>query len=167
MSFDVTCPADFKPVNENKIRLTALWVVILTSIYLRTNEVTFVAILLSDFFLRGFNFGKYSPLHLLSDQVIRIFHLAYKPIDQASKRFAAKIGFVLTITILVTHILTWINLAHFLAIVIILFALMESVFGFCAGCHVYTIYKKFTTKEKPVNAGMADKKITKLEYSLT
>lgn len=158
MSFDLTCPADFKAVNENKIRLTALWVVISALIYLRTNEIAFIAVLSGDFFLRAFNLGKYSPLHLLSDEVIRSFQLPYKPIDQAPKRFAAKIGFMLTVAILVAHILTWINLSHLLTIVIILFALMESAFGFCSGCHVYAIYKKLSSKEKEVNLDMADKK---------
>jgi hypothetical protein len=165
MSVEITCPTDFKPVNENKIRLTALWVVFCALIYLRTNELPAIAILLVDFFLRAFNFGKYSPLHLLSNQVIHSFQLPYKPIDQAPKRFAAKIGFTLTIAILATHIISWINLSHLLAMVIILFALLESVFGFCAGCHVYTIYKKLSAKENSIDTGDVNKKSTKVKYS--
>jgi apolipoprotein N-acyltransferase len=122
--------------------------------------------LLLDFFLRAFNFGKYSPLHLLSDQVIHSFQLPYKPIDQAPKRFAAKIGFILTIAILAAHILSWINLSHLLAMAIILFALMESVFGFCAGCHIYTIYKKLSAGENPINSKDINNSSKKMEYSL-
>lgn len=142
MSFELECPVDFKKVNENKVRLTALWVLILGVLVFITKSWLIGAFLLIDFALRAFDFGKYSLLNLLSDFTVSTFKISAKPIDQAPKLFAAKIGLAFSVAILATILTDNLTATLYIAAVLIFFAFLESALGFCAGCYVYTFYKK-------------------------
>ncbi len=144
---NIECPVDFVTINENKARLTAGLVFVLTLIYIFTSLWIIPAFLLIDFFVRGFNFASYSLLGLVSDQLVTIFSIKQKPTDRAPKRFAAKIGFLFSAAILVLFFVDLKNTALIVAIVLATFALLESAFGFCAGCHVYSFYSKFLKKK--------------------
>jgi len=135
------CPVDFIAINENKARLTAFFVMILTIVYLVSGFWLIIAFLLIDFSLRSFNLGKYSPLGFLSDAVIKQLSIKNKPVDRAPKRFAASVGLAFTAAILLAAFLHQPLIAIALASVIVLFAFLESIFSFCAGCYVYTAYK--------------------------
>ena len=142
MNTSVDCPVDFIPVNENKVRLTALWVLLLISMSFFSQPLLVIAFLAIDFFLRGFNMGKYSPLNKLSELVVKQFHIANKPIDQAPKRFAARIGFILSVAVVICLLIEAVNIAFILRIVFAVFAFLESFLGFCAGCYVYSFLRK-------------------------
>ena len=153
MATELECPVDFITVNENKVRLTALNVFILAVIYLIVPNWAIPAFLTIDFFLRGYNFGKYSLLNLFSEKEVQLFNIKAKPIDQAPKRFAAKIGFIFSLAILAATVFNCSTAAIVLAIVLTLFAFLESFVGFCAGCYVYTFYLKLfgINKKQAVN----------------
>jgi hypothetical protein len=142
MNTTVDCPVDFIPVNENKVRLTALWVWALVTLSLFAQPLLITAFLAIDFFLRAFNWGKYSPLNKLSEATVKQFHISNKPIDQAPKRFAAKIGFILSLAIITFLLIGTVKGAVLLAIVFAIFAFLESFLGFCAGCYVYSFLRK-------------------------
>jgi hypothetical protein len=142
MNTTVDCPVDFIPVNENKVRLTALWVLVLVTLSFFSQPLLLIAFLAIDFFLRAFNWGKYSPLNKLSGVVVKQLHIANKPIDQAPKRFAAKIGFLLSVAVAICLLTQAFNAAFILRIVFAVFAFLESFLGFCAGCYVYSFLKK-------------------------
>jgi hypothetical protein len=131
------CPVDFIPVNENRVRLTALWVLLLVIISLFINPLPVFIFLMIDFFLRAFNHGKYSPLNILSGAIVKQFKIPNKPIDQAPKRFAAGIGFVLSAVIILLLLLQFTRSVVALSIVFAGFAFLESFLSFCAGCYVY------------------------------
>ncbi len=138
------CPVDFIQVNEHQVRLTALWVFILVgiSLFLFQLQLPVFVFLLFDFFLRAFNFGKYSWLTQLSKLVIKQLKIGKKPIDQAPKRFAAKIGFLLSVIITIALFFQFNNIVFILSIIFAVFAFLESFLGFCAGCYVYTFLQK-------------------------
>ncbi|MBS1511366.1 MAG: DUF4395 domain-containing protein [Bacteroidetes bacterium] len=142
MAKELECPVDFISVNENKVRLTALNVFILAVLYLFFPNLYIPAFLTADFFLRGFNFGKYSLLNQLSDKEVKWFKVSAKPIDQAPKRFAAKIGFIFAVAIILLHVFKFDTSARVVAGILTLFAFLESFLGFCAGCHVYTLLNR-------------------------
>ena len=150
MATELECPVDFITVNENKVRLTALYVFLLAVVYIIIPGWIIPAFLAVDFFLRGYNFGKYSLLNMLSEKEVQLFGIKTKPIDQAPKRFAAKIGFIFSVAILAATIFNYGTAAIVLAMVLTLFAFLESFMGFCAGCYVYTFYIKLfgTTKKR-------------------
>jgi len=111
------------------------------------------AFLTIDFFLRGFNFGKFSLLNFLSDKEVQLFGIKVKPIDQAPKRFAAKIGFIFSFAILASTAFSYFTTGISLAVILLVFAFLESFLGFCAGCYVYTFYLKLfgNNKKQAVN----------------
>jgi hypothetical protein len=141
---DMQCPVDFVMINENKARLTALFVLILGVVFLVTGLWIIMAFLALDFFLRVNNWGKYSSLGMLSQAVIKQLKIKNKPTDRAPKRFAAGVGLLFTIGILVFVFFQVTTLANIVTIVLLLFAYLESFLGFCAGCHVYSILQKTT-----------------------
>src|ERR1700733_5936411 len=95
------CPVDFITVNENRVRLTALWVLFLVLTSFFTYALPVFIFLAIDFFLRAFNFGKFSPLNILSGAAVKQFKIPNKPIDQAPKRFAAGVGFILSVLVVI------------------------------------------------------------------
>jgi hypothetical protein len=131
------CPVDFIKINENKARLIAFFVLVLTLVYLKTGFWLIIAFLLIDFLLRATNLGKYSLIGFVSDAVIKQLNIKPKPVDRAPKRFAAIVGVVFTAAILITSFLLIPVIALSLAVILALFASLESFFSFCAGCYVY------------------------------
>jgi Domain of unknown function (DUF4395) len=142
MSFELECPVDFKKVNENKVRLTALWVLAVVVLFIYTQWNVLIALLVVDFTFRAFEFGAYSLLNKLSDVIIFIAKISSKPIDQAPKLFATKIGLLFAIAILGSTYTEYKTATIVLSSILIFFAFLESFLGFCAGCYVYTFYQK-------------------------
>lgn len=122
-------------VNESKIRLIALFVLIITIIYLLTQSIVLPIFLVLDFGLRSFNVGHLSPLGFIADKLVQILHLPIKLIYLPPKRFAARIGFAFSAAILVLQFLSISTVI--LTSVLIFFAFLESVLSICAGCYVY------------------------------
>jgi hypothetical protein len=142
MNNNLDCPVDHVTVNENKVRLVAFFVLLLAIALILFNSRVIAALLLVDFTLRAFNLNTYSPLGLISGVVVKQFHITNKPVDRAPKRFAAGVGLVFSAAILITLMLDLITTSKLITAVLILFAMLESVFGFCAGCYVYSILKR-------------------------
>ncbi|MES2431803.1 MAG: DUF4395 domain-containing protein [Bacteroidota bacterium] len=136
------CPVDFVQVNENKVRLNALWVFILV-VFTLFYPLIYVYVFLSiDFFLRAFNFGKYSLLNWQSQNTIEQLNIPNKPIDQAPKRFAAGIGFTLSLLIVALLFFHLQKAAFVFSLIFAVFTFLESFLGICAGCYVYTLLKQ-------------------------
>jgi hypothetical protein len=142
MNDNLQCPVDFVPMNENKARLTAFWVLVLGIIFLLTNWWIIMAFLVIDFLLRANNQGKYSLLAILSDAVINLFKIKNKPTDRAPKRFAAGVGLLFTIGILILALLKQDTAVAIVTSVLLLFAFLESFVSFCAGCYAYSLLNK-------------------------
>ncbi|HTE00301.1 MAG TPA: DUF4395 domain-containing protein [Mucilaginibacter sp.] len=141
MENDLQCPVDFVLINENKARITAFFVLILAIVFLTTGLWLIMAFLAIDFFFRVNNWGKYSLLAILSDVIIKQFKIKNKPTDRAPKRFAAGVGLLFTLGILILTLLHLSTLAIIVSGVLVLFAFLESFMGFCAGCYVYSMLK--------------------------
>ena len=150
MKTNIQCPVDFVTINENKARLTAFFVFVSGTAFLITGLSVIVAFLMFDFFLRVNNWGKYSPLSILSDVLIRQLKIRNQPVDRAPKRFAAGVGLVFTIGILILTLLHLTIVTLIVTTVLLFFAFLESVVGFCAGCYVYNglqiVYKLLKIK---------------------
>ncbi len=138
---NLDCPVDFVPINENKARLTAFMVMLLTLMFLYNGLRFIVFFLFVDFCMRAFKRGKYSLLSIISDWIIKLLNIKNKPVDKAPKRFAAGMGMSITALMLILLLFKANNAADIFAVIIIVFAFLESVLGFCAGCHVHSIIK--------------------------
>jgi|GEM_PF-106117 len=139
---NLECPVDFISINENKARITALHIFVLSIIYLFTTHWLIPAIWVIDFATRAFNFGRYSLLARLSDLWIKLFAVRNKPTDLAPKRFSARIGLIITAAVLLLNIAGFTTASWCLSLLIVVFSFLESFVNFCAGCWVYTYYKK-------------------------
>ncbi|MDB5134923.1 MAG: hypothetical protein JWP37_1526 [Mucilaginibacter sp.] len=142
MENDIQCPVDFVLINENKARLIAFFVLVLSVVFLITGLWVIVAFLIVDFLVRVNNLGQYSLLAILSDAVIKQLKIKNKPTDRAPKRFAAGVGLLFTSCILILTFLDLPVLSIIVATTVAIFAFLESFVGFCAGCYAYSLLRK-------------------------
>lgn len=138
MNQDMQCPIDHIKVNENKIRIIALLVLLMGIGFLLTGYNWLIMLLVYDFFVRAFFMPKLSLLGALANLIVKFFKVPYKPTDRGPKRFAAGMGFVFVAMMLIAAIMGWVVLLLPLAIVLCVFACLESFAGLCVGCYVYT-----------------------------
>jgi len=139
----LNCPVDFVTLDEHRVRVVAFLVLLFAVVFILTGNPLIPAFLLADFLLRTFNFTNYSPLAWLGGVVVKQTGLKPKPVDRAPKRFAAFVGIVFLAAILAATLTGHALTAKIIAGVLVVFAALESLLGFCAGCYVYTLIGKF------------------------
>ena len=94
-------------------------------------------VIVLDYAVRAFTPLRYSPASWLAAQLVRLAKLPEISIDKAPKIFAARVGFLFA---LASALLFFVSPAASLVVALILmgFALLESLFNLCVGCLVYT-----------------------------
>jgi hypothetical protein len=131
------CPVTDKKVNENIARANAVLTVTFLGVFVITQSIFILSVLLFDFLLRATNFSQYSPLAFLSKHLLHFFQTKINLINAGPKIFAARIGFLLTFIAVVSILLSW----HFTALLIVLilaaFSFLEGAFGICVACIIY------------------------------
>lgn len=138
-AFDqLICPVSPERVDENRVRVTALGVVIMMGAYFVTGFALFPALLVVDFFIRAFTRLKYSPLSYLAHLFVKMIGTQPVLIDKAPKMFAARIGFIFTAITTLGALLHMPLLAYISGSVLVLFAFLECGLNFCMGCWVYS-----------------------------
>jgi hypothetical protein len=142
MSENISCPVSYITVNENRVRITALFVFLSCLSYLLAPNWAIPAFLAVDFFLRGFGWGRYSLFNVLSGWIVRTLAINNKPIDQAPKLFAARLGCFMALLLVITAMFSPLPTGYIIDAILVLFSFLESALGFCAGCHVYTLIRK-------------------------
>lgn len=133
----VVCPISPLRINGNVVRITGFLMAAMIALYAFTGSIWFLVAIAIDYFIRAATPAKYSPFSWLASRIADAFHLAQHPIDKAPKIFAARVGFLFAFT---AAILFFLNPTASLVVALILmfFALLESVFDLCVGCLVYT-----------------------------
>jgi hypothetical protein len=147
MKIETVCPISQEKIDENKARIVALFVVITVGtsvVYLNNFYGTVMLIGLAfDFFIRTFTSGKASPLRFFAITVSKVFRIKPKLTDAAPKKFAAGMGMVFCL-IIAALLFFELNLAaQIVAIMLVLCAILESAFGYCLGCKIYTFLQLF------------------------
>lgn len=135
---ELICPISSERVNEIVTRCNAFLTILLLSIsvFLRMPEI--LILLVADFYLRAFTNVRNSPLTFISKQLVSRLNLGTKPTDKAPKIFAARLGFLMSLAILVLFVTGLTTPALVVAGILIVFAMLELAAGFCAGCYIYT-----------------------------
>lgn len=136
---ELICPVSPKRVDENRVRVTALEVVLLMGAFFITGNALFPSLLVVDFFIRAFTGLSNSPLSWLSSLLVKALGTRPVLIDKAPKIFAARIGFLLTLIITAASLLGLPLLASVVGITLVLFAFLECGLNFCMGCWIYTV----------------------------
>jgi len=137
-----SCPICFELVDEKVSRLNAVWTVIISGIFVFTTYKWVIGVLLVDFFLRGFVSPKYSYISYLSKTILRVFKSSPKPVNAGPKVFAAKVGFVFCVFIVILYWFKYFFVSELLAVLLGFFAFLEAVFGFCLACKLYPLFFK-------------------------
>ncbi len=132
------CPVSPERVDENRVRVTALGVILMMGLFFITGNVIFPILLALDFYLRAFTSLPYSPISWLANLFVKQIGTQPVMIDKAPKIFAARIGLLLTLITSAAAMLGWSMFAYIAGSTLVLFAFLECGLNFCAGCWVYT-----------------------------
>ncbi|MDF1573804.1 MAG: DUF4395 domain-containing protein [Bacteroidales bacterium] len=134
----LVCPVSSERVDENRVRVNALGVVLIMGGFFITGMYVFPAFLVLDFFIRAFTKLAYSPLGYLAHIFVKVIGTQPVIIDKAPKVFAARIGFVFALITSLGALLGLPLLAFISGSVLVLFAFLECGLNFCMGCWLYT-----------------------------
>lgn len=135
---NIICPVSNEKANENIVRITAFWVIMLTGLFIVFPNPYIPLYLVIDFYIRAFTKLRYSPISWISAGIARSLRFPPRWIDRAPKIFAARVGFLFAVMISVFTISGVSVAATSAASVLVLFAFLECGLNFCAGCWVYT-----------------------------
>jgi hypothetical protein len=126
------------PVNEKAARVVAGGVAALTLLTLATRSWWFSAVLALGFLARVLTGPRLSPLGQLATRVVAPRLGRPKEVPGPPKRFAQAIG----LTVTTAAAVAWFGVGASavtagLLVVLLVFALLESLAGFCAGCWLF------------------------------
>ena len=127
------------PVNEVAARMVAGMVLTLTLAIILTGQSWLAAVLVYGFLARVATGPTLSPMGLLATRVLAPHSgIAPRPVPGPPKRFAQTVGLGFSTTALVLLLVAASTLAANVVLgVLALFAFLEAVVGFCAGCFVF------------------------------
>ena len=132
------------PVNEFSARFVAGMVSILTVATILTENEFVAGFLLYGFLARVATGPTLSPMGLLATRVIvPALGNPTKLVAGPPKRFAQTVGLAFSTTAFVMLILDFILIFQITLAILVIFALLESVVGFCAGCFVFKYLMKW------------------------
>ncbi len=123
-------------VDENAVRFVALQVIFITLVVVIEQWQWLSLFLTIDFGIRAFTIFP-SPLAAFSKKVTEIAKSKPNPIFAPPKRFAAALGFLFSVTITILIYFQLYLPVYIVGGILILCALLESVFKVCLGCYVY------------------------------
>ncbi|HWC24149.1 MAG TPA: DUF4395 domain-containing protein [Flexivirga sp.] len=125
------------PVNEKAARSVAAGVVVLSVVGAITGWWVVLLVLAYGFAARVASGPRLSPLGQLATRVIAPRLGTAKLVPGPPKRFAQAIGLAFSGGALVFNLIGLQAISTVLLIVLAVFATLESVLGFCAGCFVF------------------------------
>lgn len=122
--------------DEKVVRIVAAFVIGIATLALILHSQLLTFLLIADFGIRAFTFQQ-SPLVIVAKQIAKLAHLNPSPIFAAPKRFAASLGFVFSVAIYILLVLDSYPAANTVGTLLIVCALLESVFKICLGCYLF------------------------------
>jgi hypothetical protein len=127
------------PVNEVAARMVAGMVALLSLTIIFSGQSWLAWVLAYGFLARVAMGPTISPMGLLATRVLAPRSgIPPKPVPGPPKRFAQTVGLVFSVTALLLYFAVGSAVAaNGVLIVLIVFAILESVVGFCAGCFVF------------------------------
>jgi len=132
-----SCPISTRRVDSNMVRLISMQVALFTVILLFTHEVLFAFVLLFDFSVRVLRKPTLSPFHQVAKFVLQVLDLPPKFCDESPKRFALYLGLSVSATLVVLSTAGLEKVAAAITIILLLCALLETLFDYCIGCKLY------------------------------
>jgi hypothetical protein len=144
MKIEAICPITNKKVDENVARFNATITVLLLAAFVVSDTPLIALFLLVDFLLRGFELSAYSPIAIVSKKIVAALALKPKIINAGPKLFAAKVGALFSLSVMVSAFLGQTPLAFAFSAIFGICAFLEAAFGFCLACRIYPYLYKLT-----------------------
>ena len=138
----VSCPLNFKKVDENLSRINTFIIIVLVMAYLYISSLSILLFLIFDFFIKLFFEKLSSPIMFISIKFKNILGLKDRLVDGGAKRLAGFFGLSFMGLLLVGYFMNSESLTLFIASIYLTCALLDLFFRFCIGCKIYFIIKK-------------------------
>ena len=149
-----SCPISTRRVDSNMVRVISFQVALFTILFLITQQSLFAFILLFDFLMRAIRLPTFSPFQLVGKFVINGWGIAPKLCDESPKRFALFLGLITSLFLVVFYVAGFTTFATAIAVILLICALLETLFDFCIGCKIYyaiQIGKGLLTNDRNIN----------------
>ena len=134
-----SCPISTRRVDANMARIISFQVALFTMIFLVSQESFFVLLILLDFFIRALRQSNFSPFQIVGHFALKGWGIAPKLCDESPKRFALYLGLGTSLFIVIFFVAGFTTLASVLSIILLICALLETLFDFCIGCKIYYV----------------------------
>lgn len=131
------CPISGIFTDERVVRLIAAQVVILSALAIAFPKGWFAVFLLLDFALRADPIPRLSPLRNVALLIVANSGSKPRMTDAAPKLFAARIGLLVAFSLTAFQFAGYPLAASGVALIMSVFAFLESGFGLCVGCILY------------------------------
>ncbi|MDG5800404.1 DUF4395 domain-containing protein [Marinilabiliaceae bacterium ANBcel2] len=142
LKIETMCPISGKKVNKWIARVNATLTTLLLLLYFFSNSVFIIFFLTIDFALRGFEKQRYSLLSIISTKIVEYLPVEKKMENAGPKFFAARIGWVFSLMVLIAYFFNLPVTANIIAGVFAFFAFLEAAVGFCLACYIYPYFLK-------------------------
>lgn len=140
---EISCPISAERINEKVVRIIAFMVALTAICCLVFSNYWAFVFLLVDFAARAFGSGNLSLLKLVAMQIAKTLSLKPQMKDLAPKKFAATLGFGFSLLITAMFLFNVPLAAMAATSIMMVFALLESLFAVCVGCYVYSFMQTF------------------------
>ncbi|WP_201337821.1 MULTISPECIES: DUF4395 domain-containing protein [unclassified Nitratiruptor] len=133
-----SCPISSERVDANAIRLSALFMFLL----LLWGYVSVLALLviIMELAIRVFMGSLYAPLFVVAKKILKFFKIDEVKEDAAAKKFAARVGLILMIFLLLAKLMGWELVGEILYGIMAVCIALEAFFHYCVGCTLYNYY---------------------------
>ncbi|MDP4239352.1 MAG: DUF4395 domain-containing protein [Bacteroidota bacterium] len=138
------CPISNKKIDEHVARLNGAFTLLFLAVFIVTGSIIPIFFLFGDFALRSGRFSRFSPLAYLSRKIAQSVSLKPLLINAGPKIFAARIGLVFNLLIILSYLAGLYNPALVFTGIFGVCALLESAVGYCVACQVYPYVYKLT-----------------------
>ena len=132
-----SCPISTRRVDSNMVRVISFQVVLFTVLLLITQESIFALVLVFDFFMRAIRQSNFSPFQIVGQFILTGWGIAPKLCDESPKRFALYLGLLTSLFLAVFYLAGFTTLATYITVILLICALLETLFDFCIGCKIY------------------------------
>jgi len=141
------CPISYEKVDATIVRLGSISVSFLLLLFIATDLVFFIYILLFDVFVRILRKNRLSPIWNISQVIKELFKLPSKSEDAGAKRFTLYLAFGFSVTVAILALLGYYKLSLVVATLFVICSLTEAILGFCVGCKMYQVIKLFSEEK--------------------
>ncbi len=131
------CPITESKINERVTRVNAVLTLLMLIAFALTQNVVLMGVLAVDFFFRAIPYSKFSLVVMTSRNLVKYFPDDVSLINAGPKIFAARIGALITVLIVLSMAFSLSSLAIALTGLLGIFAFLEGAFGICVACKIY------------------------------